>query len=262
MHTARGAGVSRCPTPRTSSASTASGSAAVGGHSQALVQAARQRALDLLQGHGSEGHLVFALEVQVHAVDRREDDQQVRPHLAGQHAGRQVLVDDGLHADVVGLRGAASDANPASAANMAVVSRATRDGLVEIQGGKAWPGVGFAMGQERLIELMRAGAEPETESPHVYLVMAGEGSIDGGLQLAESLRDRVPGLNIRSNLGGGSFKAQFKRADRSGAPLAIVLGEDELANRVATIKHLREQKPQDQVSFDELESWLNDWLAR
>jgi histidyl-tRNA synthetase len=134
------------------------------------------------------------------------------------------------------------------------------DGLVEIQGGKPWPGVGFAMGQERLIELMRASAEPERETPHVYLVMAGAGSIEGGLQLAESLRDGVPALNIQSNLGGGSFKAQFKRADRSGAALALVVGEDELANRVATIKHLREQRPQEQVSFDKLAGWLKDWL--
>ena len=135
------------------------------------------------------------------------------------------------------------------------------DGLVEIQGGKPWPGVGFAMGQERLIELMRINAEPDRETPHLYLVMAGEGATEGGLQLAENLRDRVPGLNIQSNLGGGSFKAQFKRADRSGAPLALVLAENELATRTATIKHLRENKPQEQVPFDDLAEWLLNWLA-
>lgn len=108
---------------------------------------------------------------------------------------------------------------------------------------------------------MRINAEPERETPHVYLVMAGEGSINGGLQLAESLRDQVPGLNIQSNLGAGSFKAQFKRADRSGAPLAIVLGEDELNNRTATIKNLREREPQEQVGFDELAAWLSNWLG-
>jgi histidyl-tRNA synthetase len=134
------------------------------------------------------------------------------------------------------------------------------DGLVEIQGGKPWPGVGFAMGQERLIELMRINAEPARETPHLYLVMAGEGAVAGGLRLAETLRDRVPGLKIQSNLGGGSFKAQFKRADRSGAPLAMVLGEDELNSQTATIKHLREHKPQEQVGFDELEAWFGAWL--
>lgn len=134
------------------------------------------------------------------------------------------------------------------------------DGLVEIQGGKPWPGVGFAMGQERLIELMRQNAEPEHETPHLYLVMAGEGSVQGGFTLAETLRDRVPGIRIQSNLGGGSFKAQFKRADRSGAPLALVLGEDELSNRRATLKHLREDRPQEQVGFNELVAWLEAWL--
>ena len=92
--------------------------------------------------------------------------------------------------------------------------------------------------------------------------MAGEGSVPGGLQLAESLRNSVPGLRIQSNLGGGSFKAQFKRADRSQAPLALVLGEDELANRQATIKHLREQKPQETVSFDALPEWFKTWIEQ
>jgi histidyl-tRNA synthetase len=135
------------------------------------------------------------------------------------------------------------------------------DGLVEIQGGRPWPGVGFAMGQERLVELMRSQAETGRKPPHVYLVMAGEGTIEGGLVLAEKLRERVTGIRIQSNLGGGSFKSQFKRADRSGAPLALVLGEDELRLSQATIKHLRDDAPQEQVALDDLESWLSRWLA-
>ncbi len=135
------------------------------------------------------------------------------------------------------------------------------DGLVEIQGGRPWPGVGFAMGQDRLVELMRSQAEPGRQPPHVYLVMAGEGTIEGGLVLAEKLRERVTGIRIQSNLAGGSFKSQFKRADRSGAPLALVLGEDELRLSRATIKHLRDDAPQEQVALDDLESWLNRWLA-
>jgi histidyl-tRNA synthetase len=123
-------------------------------------------------------------------------------------------------------------------------------------------GVGFAMGQERLVELMRVAAEPDAEVPHVYLVMAGAGTIDGGLRLAETLRDQVPGIRIQSNLGGGSFKAQFKRADRSGAPLALVLGEDELSQGLVTIKHLRDKSGQVQVSLEELESWFSDWLKK
>ena len=134
------------------------------------------------------------------------------------------------------------------------------DGLVEIQGGRPWPGVGFAMGQERLVELMRSQAEPQRDSPHIYLVMVGAGTTEGGLVLAEKLREQVRGIRIQSNLGGGSFKSQFKRADRSGAALAIVLGEDELRQGQVTIKHLRSDSPQEQVSQNDLESWLNRWL--
>ena len=134
------------------------------------------------------------------------------------------------------------------------------DGLVEIQGGRPWPGVGFAMGQERLIELMREHAEPERQTPHVYLVMAGAGATAGGLQLAERLRDEVPALRIQSNLADGSFKAQFKRADRSGADLALVLGENELAGGIVTLKYLREERPQEQVGLEGLSDWLQAWM--
>jgi histidyl-tRNA synthetase len=134
------------------------------------------------------------------------------------------------------------------------------DGLVEIQGGRPWPGVGFAMGLERLVELMRVQAGTERQAPHIYMVMAGEGTTQGGLKLAEKLRDAVTGLRIQSNLGSGSFKSQFKRADRSGAELALVLGEDELRHGLATIKHLRDESGQHQLSHIELEEWLIHWL--
>ena len=117
------------------------------------------------------------------------------------------------------------------------------------------------MGAERLVGLYEACGGDTTESaPDVYVVAVGETAFGAGVKAAENLRDAMPGLRVELNLGGGSFKAQFKRADRSGAPLAVVLGEDELDNRVATVKHLREQKPQEQVSFDRLDGWLNDWL--
>jgi histidyl-tRNA synthetase len=135
------------------------------------------------------------------------------------------------------------------------------DGLVEIQGGKSWPGVGFAMGLERLVELMRTQAEPEKITPHVYLVMAGEGTITGGLQLAEKLREAVSGIRVQSNLGGGSFKSQFKRADRSGAPLALVFGEDELRRGQVTIKHLRSDTEQENIALDDLEIWFRNYLC-
>ena len=136
------------------------------------------------------------------------------------------------------------------------------DGLVEIQGGRPWPGVGFAMGQVRLVELMRLQAGAAVDAPHVYLVMAGKGAVEGGLDIAERLREAVPGLRIQSNLGGGSFKAQFKRADRSGAEWALVLGEDELKRGEATLKPLRTQDDQQQVPLQRLADWLNDWLKQ
>ena len=134
------------------------------------------------------------------------------------------------------------------------------DGLVEIQGGKPWPGIGFAMGQERLVELMRTQSESAHLAPHVYLVMAGQGTVQGGMKLAEQLRSNVTGLRVQSNLGGGSFKSQFKRADRSGAALALVLGENELQRGEATVKHLRDDSGQQQVSLSEIEDWLASWM--
>jgi histidyl-tRNA synthetase len=137
------------------------------------------------------------------------------------------------------------------------------DGLVEIQGGRPWPGIGFAMGQERLVELMKQQAEPAPSAPHVYLVMAGSGTVPAGLHLAERLRAELPALRVQSNLGGGSFKAQFKRADRSGAGLALVLGEDELAAGAATVKDLRGvDSSQQRIALDGLAEWLRDWLSR
>ena len=136
------------------------------------------------------------------------------------------------------------------------------DGLVEIQGGKPWPGVGFAMGQERLVELLRLQAEPEADAPHVYLIMAGQGTLEKGLEIAERLRDSVRGLRIQANLASGSFKAQFKRADRSGAELAVVLGENEIAQGRATVKPLRSEAEQEQVALDQLADWLDNWLKQ
>ena len=134
------------------------------------------------------------------------------------------------------------------------------DGLVEIQGGRPWPGIGFAMGQERLVELMRVQARTAVQVPHLYLVMVGQGVEERGLELAESLRSELPGLRLQANLGGGSFKAQFKRADRSGAELALVLGEDELRRGEVTVKPLREDAGQQQLALQDLAGWLENWL--
>ena len=117
------------------------------------------------------------------------------------------------------------------------------------------------MGQERLVELLRLKDNTPPDRPHVYLVMLGEGTKPEGLALAEELRDAVPGLRAVSHAGTGSFRSQFKRADRSGAQLALVLGEEELAGGVVVVKRLREDMPQEHVDRTALASWLAAWLA-
>ena len=139
------------------------------------------------------------------------------------------------------------------------------DGLVELQGGRPWPATGFAMGLERLVALMElAGAAPD-EAPHAYLVLAGDAAKREGMALAETLRDEVPGLRLLSNAGSGSFKSQFKRADRSGARLALVLGDNEIEARALAIKFLRDDGNQGgeqiTVGWDQAAAWLRHWLA-
>jgi histidyl-tRNA synthetase len=123
------------------------------------------------------------------------------------------------------------------------------DGLVEYLGGRATPAFGFAIGLERLITLLiDLGLHPQPESAHAYLVLVGVAAERQGPVLGERLRDAVPGLRLQVNCGGGSFKSQFKRADRSGAAWALVLGEDELVNGSLSIKPLRGEAPQETLS--------------
>ncbi|MCC9000429.1 MAG: histidine--tRNA ligase [Candidatus Contendobacter sp.] len=115
------------------------------------------------------------------------------------------------------------------------------DGLIEQLSGPAVAGIGFAMGLERLVAMLAAtgdsGADP---SPHVYLIMVGAAAQRHGLALAEQLREQLPLLRLRMNCGGGGFKAQFRRADHSGARFALILGEDEIKAGAVAIKSLRE----------------------
>ncbi|MGF1707680.1 histidine--tRNA ligase [Enterovibrio baiacu] len=114
------------------------------------------------------------------------------------------------------------------------------DGLVEQLGGKATPAVGFAMGVERLVLLMETLALNETRpAVDVYMVTSGEGTLAAGMKLAEMLRETVPGLRVMTHFGGGNFKKQFKRADKVGASVALVLGEDEVAQNMVTYKDLK-----------------------
>lgn len=114
------------------------------------------------------------------------------------------------------------------------------DGLVEQLGGKATPAVGFAMGLERLVLMMETLELTDVRrAVDVYMVTAGEGTMMAGMKLAEKLREEVPGLRVMSHFGGGSFKKQFKRADNVGAAIALVLGENEIAENTVVVKDLR-----------------------
>ncbi|KJY88109.1 histidinol dehydrogenase [Vibrio neptunius] len=113
------------------------------------------------------------------------------------------------------------------------------DGLVEQLGGKATPAVGFAMGLERLVLMLETLELTEVRrSVDVYVVTAGEGTMLAGMKLAESLREQVTGLRVMSHFGGGNFKKQFKRADKVGAAVALVLGENEVADNTVVLKDL------------------------
>ena len=113
------------------------------------------------------------------------------------------------------------------------------DGLVEQLGGKATPAVGFAMGLERLVLMMETLELTEVRrSVDVYMVAAGEGTMIAGMQLANQLRDTVEGVRVMSHFGGGNFKKQFKRADKVGAVVALVLGENEVAAGTIVLKDL------------------------
>ena len=114
------------------------------------------------------------------------------------------------------------------------------DGLVEQLGGKPTPACGFALGVERLLALLQdANMLPQAESPDVYLIHQGEAAADLAIRVAESLRDT--GLNVVYHCGGGSFKSQMKRADHSGAPLAVIIGDDEVAQGEVTVKAMRQK---------------------
>ncbi|RJE77932.1 histidine--tRNA ligase [Pseudoalteromonas citrea] len=134
------------------------------------------------------------------------------------------------------------------------------DGLVEQLGGKATPAVGFAMGLERLVlmlqELDRVG--DIRRNADVYVAAMGEKASIQAPVIAEELRSDVTGLRVMVHAGGGNFKKQLKRADKSDALVALILGEDELAEGKVTVKYLREQKEQVTLSIAEVKTLLAD----
>lgn len=133
------------------------------------------------------------------------------------------------------------------------------DGLVEQLGGKPIAAAGFAMGLERLIELAKKNLHPDY-LPHVYLVLVGEHAKKSGLLLVERLRDEINGIRIVTHCGDGSIKSQFKKADKSGAKLALIIGEEELKEGIVGVKFLREVKDQQVISQEEISEWLNETI--
>jgi histidyl-tRNA synthetase len=133
------------------------------------------------------------------------------------------------------------------------------DGLISQFGGKPTPGVGFAMGVERLVLLVETLQQIPAElsrPAHAYICAFGEPAELAALALSEQLRDTLPGLRVLVNAGAGSFKSQFKKADKSGAQFALILGEDELAKRVVGCKPLRDDSEQQSIAWDALAGHL------
>jgi len=142
----------------------------------------------------------------------------------------------------------------------AVCSGGRYDGLAAQLGGESTPAIGFAMGVERVVELVSAaGSSVPATAPEVYIVASGERAELEALRIAEQLRDALPGRGVMLNLGGGNFKAQFRRADRSGARLALILGDAELDRGVAAVKTLRGETGQIDCPLSELATRIASW---
>ncbi|MCC3749860.1 MAG: histidine--tRNA ligase [Halorhodospira halophila] len=134
------------------------------------------------------------------------------------------------------------------------------DGLVEQLGGRPTPAIGFALGLERLVALLEEQGVPgQGGVPHAYLVVATE--VGAGLETAEALRDALPELRLQTHAGGGGFKAQLKRADRSGARVALILGDEEHAAGALTIKDLRGEDGQQRLPFDDAVKYLRGLIG-
>ncbi len=144
----------------------------------------------------------------------------------------------------------------------AVCSGGRYDGLIAQLGGEATPGIGFAIGVERLVALLtQAGRVQPSPAADVYIVVSGSRAAASGVTLAERLRNELPNRRFELNLGGGNFKAQFRRADRSGAALALVLGDDELERGVASLKPLRREAGQSESPLPALAAAIEAALA-
>ena len=135
------------------------------------------------------------------------------------------------------------------------------DSLVEQLGGKANFAVGFAMGIERLLALIEvSGYLPTTRPVDVFMIRVGELAEREGLLFAEVIRNEVPGLKLQVNCGGGSFKSQFKKADKIGADYALILGDDEVSRGELSLKSLRDDQGQQTLSQQQVIAFLQDYI--
>ena len=135
----------------------------------------------------------------------------------------------------------------------AICSGGRYDGLIAQLGGEATPAIGFALGVERVVELIgQAGTAPAAQAPAVYIIVSGAAAGALAIQVAEQLREALPGQGVQLHLGTGNFKAQFRRADRSGACLAVILGDAELERGVVGVKPLRREVGQSECPLAEL----------
>jgi histidyl-tRNA synthetase len=135
------------------------------------------------------------------------------------------------------------------------------DGLIEQLGGKPAPACGFAMGIERLVALLQEGGSTAARSPDVYLVHQGQEASRVAFRAAEAMRSGA--LNVLMHCGGGSFKAQMKKADASGATFAVIIGDDEAVAGEATLKPLREGEgvQQQRIKLDDLAEAILDRIV-
>jgi len=131
------------------------------------------------------------------------------------------------------------------------------DGLIEQLGGKPNHAVGFAMGIERLVLLLEAREDLAIQKPvDGYLILAGAEAEKAGVMIAEAIRDAIPNFSLQMHCGGGSFKSQFKKADKSGANYAFILGDEEVEKGVIGVKFLRSDEEQRTLSLQELIAFL------
>jgi histidyl-tRNA synthetase len=135
------------------------------------------------------------------------------------------------------------------------------DGLVKQFGGRETPAAGFAIGLERLVLMLQAADQQQVEPVDAYVVTADGAAAAHALPRIEALRDALPGLAVQQHLGGGSFKSQFKRADKSGASWALVFAETEVANDTVTVKPLRGDGEQQQLPIEQLTTFMAQHLA-